>query len=202
VIRELSQKSYAKTETVSFRIDARVRSILEGEARKGGMSLNTLVSQIFLRYAMWGRYADRLRLIPVSKDLLRDLFGSMDREKIAEVARQMADSSGREHILFLYQELNLQTLVQFLNLWSSHFDTYEHRYDGRNHFYTIHHDVNLNFSLFVREYLTTMIQSVATKQVRFETVSPNSVTFRFEGGSELPGTATTLDLPRLEASNY
>ncbi len=169
------------TDTVSFRIDSSLRENLEEEAKKNRTSLNTLVSQILFRYADWWRYVGRLGLIPVSKDLLRDVFKSLDKPELEELGRRFAETSGREHVLYLFQQLSLGTVLQFLDLWSSHFDAYEHRYDGRMHFYTVHHDVNLNFSIFVKEFVSTMIMGTVPRTVKFETVAPNSVTFSFEG---------------------
>ena len=169
------------TDTVSFRIDSNLRANLEDEAKKNRTSLNTLVSQILFRYSDWWRYAGRLGLIPVSKDLLRDVFKSLDKPELEELGRKFAETSGREHVLYLYQQISLGTILQFLDLWSSHFDAYEHRYDGKMHFYTVHHDINLNFSIFVKEFVSTMIMGTVPRTVRFETVGPNSVTFNFEG---------------------
>jgi len=174
-------RSRNTTDTVSFRIDSNLRASLEEEAKKNRTSLNTLVSQILFRYEDWGRYAGRLGLIPVSKDLLRDVFKSLDKPELEDLGRRFAETSGREHVLYLFQQLSLGTVIQFLDLWSSHFDAYEHRYDRKMHFYTIHHDVNLNFSTFVKEFVSTMIMGTVPRTVRFETVAPNSVTFSFEG---------------------
>ena len=169
------------TDTVSFRIDSNLRESLEEEAKKNRTSLNTLVSQVLSRYADWWRYAGKLGLIPVSKDLLRDVFKSLDKPELEELGTRFAETSGREHVLYLFQQVSLGTVIQFLDLWSSHFDAYEHRYDGTMHFYTVHHDVNLNFSIFVKEFVSTMIMGTVPRTVRFETVAPNSVTFSFEG---------------------
>lgn len=169
------------TDTVSFRIDSSLRENLEEEAKKNRTSLNTLVSQILSRYADWWRYVGKLGLIPVSKDLLRDVYKSLDKPELEELGKRFAETSGREHVLYLFQQLTFGTILQFLDLWSSHFDAYEHRYDGKMHYYTVHHDVNLNFSIFVKEFVTTMIKESVPRQVKFETVGPNSVTFSFEG---------------------
>jgi len=169
------------TDTVSFRIDSSLRENLEEEAKKNRTSLNTLVSQILFRYADWGRYAGRLGLIPVSKDLLRDVFKVLDKPELEDLGRKFAETSGREHVLYLFQQISFGTVLQFLDLWSSHFDAYEHRYDGKMHYYTVHHDINLNFSIFVKEFVLTMMMVTVPRTVRFETVAPNSVTFSFEG---------------------
>src|SRR2546430_5914912 len=169
------------TDTVSFRIDSNLGANLEEEAKKNRTSLNTLVSQILFRYTDWWRYAGRLGLIPVSKDLLRDVFKSLDKPELEELGKRFAETSGREHVLYLFQQLSLGTVLQFLDLWSSHFDAYEHRSNGKMHFSTLHHDVNLNFSIFVKEFVSTMIMGTVPRTVRFEIVAPNSVTFSFEG---------------------
>ncbi len=120
-------------------------------------------------------------MIPVSEDLLRDVFNSLDKPELEELGRRFAETSGREHVLYLFQRISLGTILQFPDPWSSHFDAYEHRYDGKLHFYTVHHDVNLNFSIFVKEFVSKMITETVPRTVRFETVGPNSVTFSFEG---------------------
>ncbi len=177
----LTQKLRERTDTVSFRIGSGIRLSLEEEAKKNGVSLNTLVSQIFTYHTGWGRYARRLKLIPLSKDQLRELYGFMPREKIQEMAKRLAETMGREHILFLFQRIDLPCVMEFIEIWGNHFDAYEHRFNGKMHFYTFHHDVNLNFSHFIKEYMTSLLQTTISMIPRFENVGPNSVTFSFEG---------------------
>ncbi len=169
------------TNTVSFRIDRQLYSTLQDEAKKNRTSLNTLVSKVLAHYVEWWRYAEKLKLIPVSKDLLRDVFGLLDKPELQDVAKKFAETSAREQVLYLFQQVSLRTLVQFLDLWYHNFDAYEHRYDGMTHVYTIHHDINLNFSIFVKEFVSAIIQATVPRSVHFETVTSNSVTFSFEG---------------------
>ena len=169
-----------KTETVSFRVPRDLRLMLEDEARRSKITLNTLATQIFARYASWGQFSGRLKLLPVNKDLLREIFQPMQKEKIVEIARRLGETTGREEILFLFQQVNPQTVLEYMDVWTSHFDACRHKYDGKTHFYTVHHDVNLNFSIFTKEYLSSMIQSTIPRTVNFEKVSPNALTFSFD----------------------
>ena len=175
-----SPRPRAKTDTVSFRIPSDIRLTLEGEARKTGVALNTLVTQIFTRYAGWGQYAGKLKLLPVNKDLLREIFQSMPKDKIVEIANRLGETTGREEILFLFHQISPRTVLEYMDVWTSHFDACKHHYDGKTHFYTVHHDVNLNFSIFTKEYLSSMIQSTIPSTVRFEAMSPNALTFSFD----------------------
>ncbi len=177
----LTQKVRERTDTVSFRIGSGIRLSLEEEAKKSGVSLNTLVSQIFTYHTGWGRYARRLKLIPLSKDHLREIYQFMTKDKIEETARRLAETMGREHILFLFQRIDLPSVMEFIEIWGNHFDAYEHRFNGKAHFYTFHHDVNLNFSHFIKEYMTSLLQTTISRVPQFEKVGPNAVTFSFEG---------------------
>ncbi len=53
-------------------------------------------------------------------------------------------------ILFLAQQISPRTVLEYMDVWTSHFDACNHRYDGKTHFYTVHYDVNSNVSLITR----------------------------------------------------
>ncbi len=180
VSRTRSSRPRVKTDTVSFRVPSDLRLILEDEARRNKVTLNTLVTQIFARYASWGQFSGKLKLLPVNKDLLREIFQPMQKEKIVEIAKRLGETTGREEILFLFQQISPRTVLEYMDVWASHFDACKHHYDGKTHFYTVHHDVNLNFSIFTKEYVSSMIQSTIPSTVRFEAMSPNALTFSFD----------------------
>ncbi|HEX4919540.1 MAG TPA: hypothetical protein VFV92_02230 [Candidatus Bathyarchaeia archaeon] len=168
-----------KTETVSYRIRPDLKSALEEEARRLGINPNALVSQIFSRHISWGRYIGRLNFVPVSKDFLRFVFETLSGDDIGRIAKLLGESQAHEELLFLFQHISPGTVLMFMDLWASHFDAWDHKYDGGKHLYTIKHDVNLNFSFFTKEYVSSLIQSTLGAKVDFEAMSPNSVTFSF-----------------------
>jgi hypothetical protein len=188
-----------KTETVSYRIRSDLKSALEEESRRVGINPNALISQILTRHIDWGRFTGRLHFIPVSKVFLRLIFDSLSREEVEKSARSLGETAAHEEILFLFTRISPVTVLQFLNLWASHFDASDYRYEGDKHVYTIKHDVNLNYSYFTKEYLSSLLRSSIGTNVIFETVTPNSVTFAFrdsqsdwnkEGSKRLNDTST------------
>jgi hypothetical protein len=168
-----------KTETVSYRIRAELKSSLEEEAARLGINPNALVSQIFSRHVSWGRYVGRLNFVPVSKDFLRFVFETLSKDDIGRIARSLGESQAHEELLFLFQQITPGTILMFIDLWASHFDAWDHKYQGGKHLFTIKHDVNLNFSFFTKEYVTSLLQTTLGTKVDFEAMSPNSVTFSF-----------------------
>jgi len=103
-----------KTETVSYRIPSDVKSALKEEARRLGINPNALVSQIFNRHISWGRYVGQLKCIPVSKDFLRLVFGSMPRTEVEKVGRLLGESAAHEELLFLFSRITPGTILLFI----------------------------------------------------------------------------------------
>jgi hypothetical protein len=168
-----------KTATVSYRIREELKANLEEEAARLGINPNALVSQIFSRHVSWGRYVGRLNFVPVSKDFLRFVFETLSQDDIGRIARALGESQAHEELLFLFQQITPGTILMFIDLWASHFDAWDHKYQGGKHLFTIKHDVNLNFSFFTKEYVSSLLQSTLGTKVDFEAMSPNSVTFSF-----------------------
>lgn len=190
-----------KTETVSYRIRPDLKSALEEEALRLGINPNAMVSQIFSRHVSWGRYIGRLNFIPVSKDFLRFVFESLPKDDIGKIARSLGESQAHEELLFLFQRISPGTILMFMELWASHFDAWEHKYEGEKHIFTIKHDVNLDFSFFTKEYVTSLLQSTLALKANFEAMTPNSVTFSFgstlshwrnEDGKPTPNTLNNM----------
>jgi hypothetical protein len=176
---KIPPKPSRKTETVSYRIRPDLKSALDEEAIRLGINPNALVSQIFSRHVSWGRYVGRLNFIPVSKDFLRLVFESLPKEDTGKIARALGESQAREELLFLFQHISPGTILMFMDLWASHFDAWDHKYENGKHLFTIKHDVNLNFSFFTKEYVSSLLQSTLGIKADFEAMTPNSVTFSF-----------------------
>jgi hypothetical protein len=182
-----------KTETVSYRIRSDLKSALADEARRLGINPNALVSQIFDRHISWGRYVEQLKFIPVSKDFLRLIFDSIPQKESEKIGRLLGESAAREEILFLFSRINPDTILSFMDIWASHFDAWDHQYERGKHIFTVKHDVNLNYSHFTKEYVSAMLRGTLETSVRFETMSPNSLTFVFENLSSKPGDNRSLN---------
>lgn len=153
---------------------------LEQEAQRLGINPNALVTQIFNRQISWGRYVGELGFIPISKDFLRLVFDSLRQEQIDNIARLLGESAAHEELFFLFQQISPASILMFMDLWASHFDAWDHKYDLGKHRFTIKHDINQNFSRFTKEYISSLLRSTVGNSVSFEAMSPNSVTFTFE----------------------
>ena len=104
-----------KTVTRSFRINESAFLALEEEAKKRNISLNTLVNQLFMSYANFDRYFQRLGMLKMSKFQFRKILDAAPTNEIVELAREVALNSSRTIILAKYGTLSLTSILEYLN---------------------------------------------------------------------------------------
>jgi hypothetical protein len=104
-----------KTVTRSFRISESAFLALEEEAKKRNISLNTLVNQLFLTYANFDRYFERLGFVKMSKVMFRKILKVTSEKEIIELAREVAQNSSRVIILARYGTLSLTSVLNYID---------------------------------------------------------------------------------------
>ncbi|HEY7109350.1 MAG TPA: hypothetical protein VH415_07985, partial [Nitrososphaeraceae archaeon] len=65
-----SDRSKKSTRSVSFRLDSKVVDEMQKEANQNEISLNVLVNQTLKKYTEWGRYENKIGMMPVPKLML------------------------------------------------------------------------------------------------------------------------------------
>ena len=100
---------------------------------------------------------------------------------------------------YFYPIVNSDTLVQFLELWFRRFqshqhskidsngDEYHHGIDSKSeknckshHYFTVTHDINMNFTLALQSILAGLIEPIIKNTVEFTNKTSNAITFSFE----------------------
>ena len=67
--REHQQKRET-TRSITYRLPEKLVNELDGEAKQKKISQNVLVKQILETYIQWGRYSEKIGMIPVPKGIL------------------------------------------------------------------------------------------------------------------------------------
>src|SRR5207249_11580871 len=99
-----------------------LRALLDDEAKNAGVNFNALITQILTRHVTTGRHLGKLKLLPVSKDALREVFQRMSKEAVEEAAKTLGKNSARDQPLFLSRQANLAPVIRFVDMWRVHFD--------------------------------------------------------------------------------
>ena len=81
-----------KNVSVTFRISSEDVSALRDLAEEGEISLNTLVSQVIRSFLEWDSTASKTGMVPMQKDILRELFSYVPDEELKKMAVRTADN--------------------------------------------------------------------------------------------------------------
>jgi hypothetical protein len=115
----------------------------------------------------------------VSKDLIRNLLGKVEERYLIEEGKQFGAVIAKEYMPYFFTDVNSYTLLEFMDIWLSRF-VYQHRIDCKRHIYSVNHDLGLNYSIFFREYMKSLIESIVNTPVKFSGLAANTVIFSFE----------------------
>jgi len=169
----------------SFRIEQDIIKSLERVATSRGMSLSSLVNKILKNYVTSDMYFEELGFILVSKNFLRKTFEGLDQKHIEELGKEYGLTIAKEYLSYFYPQVNADTLIQFLEIWFKRFQSCQHRTDSNNssnndlHYFTVNHDINMNFSSALQYILIGLIEPIIKSAVTFTNVTPNTITFSF-----------------------
>lgn len=176
----LDKASKDRTVHSSFRINEDILSTIEKEAASKGISKSSLVNQILTRYCKTDKYFDQLGFIPISKVVVRKWLTRIDDKFLVEDAKDLGSTMGREYISYFFHDVNRYTLLEFLELWFSRFSTYDHKVNSDTHSFAVNHDINIKYSLSLKEFLKALVEPIILKQVKFMELTPNLLSFSFE----------------------
>jgi hypothetical protein len=164
----------------SVRLDPPMDELLKKDAEARGISVNSLMSQIFLKYAEWDRLAERFPMISITRQGFRDLIGRLNEQDLTEHASEAGGKNAPEITLFWYKRLNLQTFLKFVSALSRFGKTFEYELDvhGREYCITLHHEINQQYSEFLRTYFDSAVRTIVGVAPKVE-IGKTSVVIRF-----------------------
>lgn len=149
----------------TFRIHADVMSKLRKESELKQSSLNALVNQILRQYTEWSSFEPRVGLIPFPKQVLTDIFSSMDPDTITDLARGIGKNTAIEMSIFMNGKLNAKAFLSWLEvrLKNSGCEVVR-RVEDENHIIIIKHDLGKNWSLYLETLLNSTLEDTFGKK--------------------------------------
>jgi hypothetical protein len=167
----------------SFRIEQDVIKSLERVAASRDMSLSSLVNKILKNYVTSEMYFEELGFLLVSKNFLRKTFEVLDQKHIEVLGKEYGLTIAKEYISYFHPQVNVNTLIQFLEIWFKRFHSCQHRIDENNnntyHYFIVNHDINMNFSSALQSILAGLIEPIIKNTVEFTNVTPSTTAFSF-----------------------
>jgi hypothetical protein len=152
-----------KTVTRSFRINEGAFLALEEEARKHNISLNTLVNQLFLSYANFDRFFQKIGMMKMSKIAYTKILKAAPDQEIVEAANEVVQNSAKIFIFSKYGTLSLTTVLDYLNNLSEYAYFIEYNEvlssEGKR-VITLIHSYGEKGSIFLKAYAKALFEQI------------------------------------------
>ena len=172
------------TRSITYRLPKNLVNELDGEANQKKISQNVLVKQILERYIQWGRYSDKIGMIPVPKEILETLGSELGGKEIDEIINVVFPMI-KNTVMFIkggYDlERCLETLEDYMNASGMNSD---HRAEGDLHSFIIQHELGMKWSVFTEQLLTQIFRNFASdKDLKFQ-ITDSTVILKVRLGSD------------------
>ncbi len=176
------KQTIAKSETVlkTFRIPKRLYSEIQAQAKARGLSPNALASTIFTQFVDWDRFSLRFGYVTISKETLTSVLALSTEKELSESALKIGNRLPREAIMFWFKKINIDTFLMYLENTCTYGRQaqYECQVSGRDYTITLHHDLGVKWSSWLRFMLDGALRSMFNIAAQFE-VSASEVIIRF-----------------------
>ena len=168
-----------KTSTMTFRIDEDVLNKLRLESEHRETSLNTFVNHIFKRYVEWDMFEAKVGMIPIAKPIIVELFGTLSKDHIVDMANRIGKNVVRDTALFMRGDFNLDSFISWFEarMRASSIEI-NHNIKNSVHTFIIKHDLGENWSLYHTTVLGLIFREVLEKKVDFE-YNSGMMSFKF-----------------------
>ncbi|MFQ5941718.1 MAG: hypothetical protein ACE5KA_08490 [Nitrososphaerales archaeon] len=147
--------------TVSCRLDKSLYDLLQKDSKKRGISLNSLITSIMKRYINWEKFAEEIGYIPLARETVRLVFDNLDEKTLQTVAARVGRTIPREMTLLMFNKIDFDSIMAFLEITSSRYGMVQHNIKGDVHEMIVHHGVSKKFSTFLSEVGRSMAEDLS-----------------------------------------
>ena len=172
---EISTK-IVKTEVGSFRINKENLDKLKKEAENESISLNSLVNKIIDTYVNWYSSAKKLGLIPVTPNILAELFKNLSEDEIKKLAKKQVPTISENLLLFRHED----TLEAFLDAAKDYFTVcgfpFSIQEKNGTRKISLRHNIGKKYSHYLQELIRERIEQLTKEKVSVS-ITTNTVTF-------------------------
>ncbi len=171
--------SKGKTVAKSFRINEKALEALQEEAKKQNLSVNTLVNQLLLDYAEFGRLVQRMNALRLSRQTFAEILKATTEDGMVRAGQVAGKSAPSALITSKSVEVTLNAVLEYIRDLSAYANLFEYSEanEGGRTTITLVHELGPKWSLFIGQYLVEAFRAAGI-QPKFSTTD-RAVTFKF-----------------------
>ncbi|MDA4114422.1 MAG: hypothetical protein OK474_10285 [Thaumarchaeota archaeon] len=170
-----------KTVLRTIRLSAEHDRILEEDARKKGLSVNSLLTTLITKYAEWDRFAERFGYVSIGRQGFGRLFDFLTDEALVTHGRDAGGRNAPEITRFWFGKLNIETFFSFLTVHSKYSGIYHYELisSGRTRTIVFHHELGPRYSIVLANYFDQAIKKIVGVAPKVE-IGDSSCTLSFD----------------------
>lgn len=154
-----------KTVAKSFRVNGKALAAIQQEAERQNISLNTLVNQLLIDYAEFGRFVKRLSALRLTRKTFEAVLNATTEEKLAAEARSAGKSAPIALMSSKWGKINPAVVIEYIRDLSAYANLYEYNEmneEGKQTI-TLMHELGPKWSIFLANYLGEAFGVTGTK---------------------------------------
>jgi hypothetical protein len=170
------------TTSLTFRLAQDSVKKLHDEAQKQGISVNSLVNQVINNFFNWHIFEQKVGFVPILKPVVKEIYTSMSKEKVLQLAANIAKEESEAAIYFMRGKIDLDSFLSWFEArMKNSAIQLSHTFDNKTriHTYVIKHDICENWSLYLKCIVEHIFNEVLQKKVE-TTASNTTLAFKFK----------------------
>lgn len=167
-----------KTVGRSFRIKEQWLNILDEESKNERISSNALLNKILEEYCLALRHLKRFSVVVLGQTNFSNIIGDCPKENLIAYGKLSGSILANDIFHLMGLSFSKEDITFFLKEVLGHYATwfiYNHHEEGRKAVFHLRHNVGENWSIFVSEAVSTLLEHCSAHQVRRE-YTKNTVT--------------------------
>jgi hypothetical protein len=156
------------TATASFRLNEGALRVLQEDAKKQNVSVNTLLNQLVLAYANYDRPMKRFHMIKLPASTFMHVLQAATHETIIEAGKSAGEDVPKAYIIAKWGEITTENVLDYLKLTADYTNLFEYSEVTRGGKINVSltHDLGASGSLFLQRYVRALFDQLGTP-IRF-----------------------------------
>lgn len=149
----------------SFRVNRKVLYALRDEARRQNLSLNTVVNQLLINYAEYGRFAERAHSMHLVSEIVSEILNAANEDVIMLAGQNAGKSAPMAMISLKSSDVTMNSIIQYIQDLASYAHLFSYNETNVNGQWTItlSHELGSKWSLFLTCYFSEAFKMTGTE---------------------------------------
>ena len=155
----------SRTIAKSFRVNRNALRAIQEEAKRQNLSVNTMVNQLLISYADFGRFAQRAHSLNLTQKTFAEILAACSPEMLATAGRNAGRSGPLAMISSKSGDVTVNAVLEYIQDLSAHGNLFEFNETNEHGHWTITllHELGSNWSIFLENYFAEAFKAAAAE---------------------------------------